>query len=160
MHEIPVVFPAVRMWLSWLWKQLFAAGSTQQKSFEQKTCRVPTLVQLSDCYWNGISVPITIQIWCNWVLLLSCDDVLKFDWYCQLSGSGNNSFSSWKLPDCFSYGLGMRLDACTLKLRRCTHLKYNVSVKKCESSTHCLTGFEINSTETDVEVLEGGLPTF
>jgi len=49
-HEIPVVFPAVRMWLSWLWKQLFAAGSTQQTSFEQKTCRVSTLVQLSDRY--------------------------------------------------------------------------------------------------------------
>jgi len=26
--------------------------------------------------------------WHNWVLLLSCDNVSKFDWYCQLSGSG------------------------------------------------------------------------
>jgi len=33
---------------------------------------------------------------CNWVLLLSCDKVLKFDWYCQLSGRGSNSLNSWK----------------------------------------------------------------
>ena len=45
----------------------------------------------------------------NWALLLSCDYVLKFDWYCQLSGSGSNSLNSWKLPGHFSYGLGMRL---------------------------------------------------
>ena len=45
----------------------------------------------------------------NWVLLLSCDYVLKFDWYCQLSGSGSNSLNSQKLPGRFSYGLGMRL---------------------------------------------------
>ena len=30
-------------------------------------------------------------------LLLSCDYVLKFDWYCQLSGSGSNSLNSRKL---------------------------------------------------------------
>ena len=45
----------------------------------------------------------------NWVLLLSCDYVLKFDWYCQLSGSGSDSLNSRKLPGRFSYGLGTRL---------------------------------------------------
>jgi len=53
----------------------------------------------------------------------------------------------------FSYGLGTRLDACTLKLRGCTHLKYNVSVKQCESSTHCLT-LDLKSTVQKL-VLEG-----
>jgi len=45
----------------------------------------------------------------NWVLLLSCDCVLKFDWYCRLSGSESNSLNSRKLPGCFSYRLGTRL---------------------------------------------------
>jgi len=49
---------------------------------------------------------------CNWVMLLSCDCVLKFDWYCQLSGSGSNSLNSQKLPGHFSYGLGTRLEYC------------------------------------------------
>ena len=42
-------------------------------------------------------------------LLLSCDNVLKSDWYCQFSGSGSNSLNSHKLPGHFYYGLGMRL---------------------------------------------------
>jgi len=37
--------------------------------------------------------------------LLSCDNILKFDWYCQLSGSGSNSLNSQKLPGHCSYGL-------------------------------------------------------
>ena len=45
----------------------------------------------------------------NWVLLLPCDYILKFDWYCQLSGSKSNSLNSRKLQGCFSYGLGTRL---------------------------------------------------
>jgi len=40
---------------------------------------------------------------------LSCDYVLKFDWYCQLSGSRSNSLNSRKLPGHFSYGLGTML---------------------------------------------------
>ena len=43
----------------------------------------------------------------NWVLLVSCDYVLKFDWYCQFSGSGSNSLN---LSGHFSYGLGTRLE--------------------------------------------------
>jgi len=43
-------------------------------------------------------------------LLLSCDYVLKFDWYCQL-GNRSNSLNSWKLPGHFSYSLGTRLAA-------------------------------------------------
>jgi len=46
---------------------------------------------------------------------LSCDYVLKFDWYCQLSGSGSNSLNSRKLPGRFFYGLGTRL-VCLLLL--------------------------------------------
>jgi len=52
-----------------------------------------------------------------WVLLLLCDYVLKFDWYCQLSGSGSNSLNSRKLPGRFSYGLGTRLVLSLLKLQ-------------------------------------------
>jgi len=38
-----------------------------------------------------------------------CDNSLKFDCYCQISGSGSSSLNSCKLPGCFSYGLGTRL---------------------------------------------------
>jgi len=55
--------------------------------------------------WNGRDC----NALCNWALLLSCDYVLKFDWYCQLSGSGSDSLNSRKLPGRFSYGLGTRL---------------------------------------------------
>jgi len=37
------------------------------------------------------------------LLLLSCDDVLKFNWSCQHSGSRSNILSSQKLPGRFSY---------------------------------------------------------
>ena len=47
-------------------------------------------------------------------LLLSCDDVLKSDWfYLELSGSGSNSLNSRNLPGCFPYGLGTRLGLST-----------------------------------------------
>ena len=51
----------------------------------------------------------TVPCITQWVLLLSCDNVLKFDWYCQISGSGSNSLNSWNLSGRFSYNLGMRL---------------------------------------------------
>jgi len=43
------------------------------------------------------------------LLLFSCDGNLKFDWCCQLSGSGNHSLNSQMLPGCFCYGLEMKL---------------------------------------------------
>ena len=61
--------------------------------------------------WNGHDCDGSMH-YTYWVLLLSCDYVLKFDWYCQLSGSRSNSLNSWKFPGRFSYGLGMRL--CTM----------------------------------------------
>jgi len=51
----------------------------------------------------------------NWVLLLSCDYILKFDWYCQLSGGGSNNVNSWKLPGRFLYGLRTRLDGVCIR---------------------------------------------
>jgi len=67
-------------------------------------------IQRSLFNWNGRDCNGSLHyILCNWVLLLSCDYILKFDWYCQLSGSGSNRLNSRKLPGCFSYGLGMRL---------------------------------------------------
>jgi len=56
-----------------------------------------------------MGVTATVQCIMQLGLLLSCDYVLKFDWYCQLSGSGSNSLNSRKLPGRFSYGLGTRL---------------------------------------------------
>ena len=43
----------------------------------------------------------TFSAQCSWVLLLSCDNVLKFDRYCQLSGNRStcSSLNSWKLHD-------------------------------------------------------------
>jgi len=77
-----MIFPAVRMLLSSSWKQLFAAGSStfeaKQKSFKQKSsCRVPTLAQSSNRYWNGMGVMRRFNAWCNCILLLSCDKVLN-----------------------------------------------------------------------------------
>ena len=99
-HVIPVV--------SFLpWKQLFAAGSTIEAE-QRSLCRAPTLAQSSNHYWNGMGV--SFNVWCNWILLLSCDNVLKFDWCYQLSGSRSthSSLNSQKLPGCFSYSLGTR----------------------------------------------------
>jgi len=51
-HVIPMIFPAVRTWLSWSWKQLFAAGSTievKQKSFKQKSL---STLSWSNCTWQ------------------------------------------------------------------------------------------------------------
>jgi len=56
-----------------------------------------------------MGVTATVHCITHWVLLLSCDYVLKFDWYCQLSGSGSSSLNSQKLPGRFSYRLGTRL---------------------------------------------------
>ena len=82
------------------------------KSFEkQSLCRAPILEQLSNHYWNGWAWLQQLNAWRNLVLLLSCDNVLKFDWYYQLSGSGSNSLNSQKLPGHFSYGLGTRLSS-------------------------------------------------
>jgi len=39
------------------------------------------------------------------VLLLTCNNALKFDWYCKLSGSESNSLNLWEIPDRFSYSL-------------------------------------------------------
>jgi len=110
---ILTIFPAVRMGLSCSWKQLFAVGSTTEvksKSFEQRSsCKAPTLVRSSDRYWTGMDVTATVQCITQLSLLLSCDYILKFDWYCQLSGSKSNSLNSRKSPGRFSYGLGTRL---------------------------------------------------
>ena len=70
---------------------------------------MPVLAPLSNCYWSGMGMTATVQCMTQLGLLLSCDNVLKFDWYCQLSGGRSNSLNSRKLPGCFSYGLGMRL---------------------------------------------------
>ena len=43
--------------------------------------------------------------------LLSCDNVMKSEWYCQLSGSGSNTLNLCKLPGRFSYDLETRLCA-------------------------------------------------
>ena len=50
------------------------------------------------------------KLYMDVISLLSCDNVLKFDWYlyCQRSGSRNNSLNSQKFPVHSSYGLGMR----------------------------------------------------
>ena len=53
--------------------------------------------------WMGLTA--TVQ-WRNWVLLLSCDNTLKFDWYCQFSATEVTQ----KFPGHFSYSLGTRLD--------------------------------------------------
>ena len=73
---------------------------------QRSSCKAPTLARYVRSLWAWLR---RFNALCNWVLLLSCDYVLKFDWYCQLSGSGSNSMNSWKLPGCFSYSLGMRL---------------------------------------------------
>jgi len=70
-----------------------------------------SVIEQSLLKWVGVTV--TVQCMMQFGLLLSCDNVLKFDWYCQLSGSGSNSLNSWKLQGCFSYSLGMRLKAMT-----------------------------------------------
>jgi len=46
-HVIPMIF---QLYLSCLWKQLFAAGSTIEAE-QRSLCRAPTLAQSSDHYW-------------------------------------------------------------------------------------------------------------
>ena len=79
------------------------------KSFKQNSYRAPTLAWLSDHCWSGMGVTATVPCIMQWVLLLSCDNLLKFDWYCQISGSRSNSLNSWNMSGHFSYSLGMRL---------------------------------------------------
>ena len=96
MQVILTIFPAVRMGLSCTWKQLFAVASATEvkyRSFGQKKN------VLQSAYTSAI-----VRLFLKWLrrfkaLLLSCDNVLKFDWYCQLSGSGNNSLNSQNLLD-------------------------------------------------------------
>ena len=77
------------------------------ESFEQRSsCKAPTLARSLS---NGRDCDGSMHYITQLGLLLSCDYVLKFDWYCQLSGSGSNSLNSRKLPGRFSYGLGTRL---------------------------------------------------
>jgi len=79
------------------------------KSFEQRSsCKAPTLMWLL-LKWNGHDCDGSMH-YAIWVLLLSCDYVLKFELYCQLSGSGSNSLNLRKLPGRYFYGLGTRLD--------------------------------------------------
>ena len=53
---------------------------------------------------------------------------MKFDWYCQLSGSRSNSLNLQKLPGRFSYGLGTRLP----------HSQALVQGRRKEPGIHCL----------------------
>ena len=71
MHVILTNFPAVRTGRSCLWK-----------SFEkQSSCRAPIRAITIEMEWVWLW---QFNAWRNWVLLLSCDNILKFDWYCQL----------------------------------------------------------------------------
>jgi len=93
----------------WLWKQagyILLKWSTSHSNQNRSNKNHCALVRLSDRYWTEWAWLQHFNAWCNWVLLLSCDTVLKFDWYCWLSGSRSNSLNSWKLPDPFSFGLG------------------------------------------------------
>ena len=69
---------------------------TNQSTYTSGIARL--LLKWNGCDWRFNALH-------NCVLLLSCDYVLKFDWYCQLSGSRSNSLNSRKLPGRFSYGL-------------------------------------------------------
>ena len=91
---------------------------------------VPTKFVVQSAYTSAIERSLLKWKWAwlrrfnalqSWVLLLSCDYILKFDWYCQLSGSGSNSLNSWKLLGRFSYGLGMRLDS-GFYIQHCGHI--------------------------------------
>ena len=78
----------------------------------KSSCRVPTLAQSRNLFEMERAWLWWFHAWRNWVLLLSCDNILKFDRYrqlSQLSSSRSNSLNLQKLPDCFSYGLGTRL---------------------------------------------------
>ena len=88
---------------------------------------VRTKIVVQSTYTSAIEWSIEMEwVWlrrfnalCNWVLLLSCDYILKFDWYCQLPGSGSNSLNSQKLPGHFSYGLGTRLHTARKECNMC-----------------------------------------
>jgi len=69
-------------------EQPFAVNSTTKvefKSFEkQSSCRAARN-ERSLFKWNGHDCDVSMHD-TIWDLLLSCDNVLKFDWYCKLSG--------------------------------------------------------------------------
>ena len=61
-------------------------------------------------YWNGMVMTATWLSMHGAIGFYFChDNALKFDWCCQLSGSGSKSLNSQKLPRHFSCGLGARL---------------------------------------------------
>jgi len=103
-----MIFPAVRIGLSCLLKQLLQVLLLKwNRSCLNKTRRAEHLVE------HGWTIAIEMEWhfnpWHNYILLLSCDNVLKFNWYCQLSDSRSNSLNSRKFPARFSYGCEMRL---------------------------------------------------
>ena len=73
---------------------MYVSGSCMQSTYT-------SAIEQSLLKWNGHD--------CDGSMLLSCDNVLKFDWYCQLSGSGSNSLNLQKFPGHFTYSLGTRL---------------------------------------------------
>ena len=81
---------------------MFMAGSTTEVKQKSKISLVENSDQINtQLKWMGMTVIFqrTIQL----LLLLSCDDVLKFNWSCQHSGSRSNILSLQKLPGRFSY---------------------------------------------------------
>jgi len=75
---------------------------------------VPTTIIMQSAYtsviersllkWNGHDCNSPMHD----AIVFYCFHVTMFWRYCQISGSGSNSLNLQKLPDHFSYGLGMR----------------------------------------------------
>ena len=77
------------------------AGSTtvvKHKSFNvQSACS--SIIKWSLLQWNGCDFHVSTHDTIRPRLpVLSHDNILKFDWYCQLSGSRSNSMNLRKLP--------------------------------------------------------------
>ena len=134
-HVILTIFTAERMGLSCSWKKLLAVLRLVLL-LKWNRCRLNKFHCAECLHWHNRVIAIEVEwawlrrfnAWCNWVLLLSCDNILKFDWHCQLSGSRSNSLNSQKLPGRFSYGLGMRLP----------HSQALVQGQRKEPGIHCL----------------------
>jgi len=64
--------------------------------------QVQSIIKRSLLQWNGcdfhVSTHDTIWFYRPGLPVLSYDNILKFDWHCQLSGSRNNSMKLCKLP--------------------------------------------------------------
>ena len=73
--------------ISCLWKQLFAVGIVSTKLIMQSA--YTSAIKWLLLKWNGCDCDVSMH---DWVLLLSCDS-LKFDQYCQLSGSRKFEFT-------------------------------------------------------------------